>query len=75
MDLQIDVSKIEGDITVVRVSGQMTFKEANALESSIHALLDQGEPKIIVDLIGVEQLDNVGGLSLVRSFFAAREVP
>ena len=73
MALQMDTAKIDPDITVVRVSGSMTFEETDALLVFIRGLLDQGAKKLILDLSGVQQIDRVGGVSLVRCFFAARD--
>ena len=73
MALQLETDKITPDITVVRVSGSMTFEEADTVLSLIVALLDRGVKKLIMDLSGVAHIDRVGGISLVRCFFAARE--
>lgn len=73
MALQLETAKISPDITVVRVSGNMTFEETDAVPSLIAALLDRGVKKVILELSGVAHIDTVGGVSLVRCFFAARE--
>jgi anti-anti-sigma factor len=73
MTLQAETDKISPDIAVVRFSGKMTFEETGAFASPIRALLGQGAKKIILDLSGVERIDSVGGIALVRCFFAARD--
>jgi anti-sigma B factor antagonist len=73
MGLQVETARIEPDITVVRISGNLTFEATDAVPSLIVALLDRGVKKLILDLNKVDQIDSVGGVSLVRCFFAARE--
>lgn len=73
MALQLKTAKIDLDITVVQVSGNMTFEESDAVPSLIAALLSGGAKKLILDLSGVQQIDGIGGVALVRCFFAARE--
>ena len=73
MGLQLETARIEPDITVVRISGNLTFEQTDAVPSLIAALLDRGVKKIILDLNDVQQIDSAGGVSLVRCFFVARE--
>ena len=73
MALQVATDHIEPDIAVVRVSGSMTFEETDAVPPLIVALLDRGVKKLILDLSGVTQIDSIGGVSMIRCFFAARE--
>lgn len=73
MALQVETAKIDPDVAVVRVSGNMTFEATGALRPVIRALLDQGMKKLILDLSGVEEIDRVGGVALIRCFFEARE--
>jgi anti-anti-sigma factor len=47
--------------------------ETDALESHIRNLMGRGGKKLIFELSGVEQIDSIGGVALVRCFFAARE--
>ena len=73
MALQLETAGIEPGITVVRVSGRLTFEETGALPFLVRVLLDVGEKKLILDLSGVERIDSLGGTSLIRCFFAAKE--
>ena len=73
MALQLETAKISPDLTVVRVSGHLTFEGTDAVPSLIVALLDRGVNKFILHLGGVQQIDSLGGVALIRCFFAARE--
>lgn len=73
MALQLKTAKIDLDITVVQVSGKMTFEASDAVPTLIAALLDSGTKKLILELSGVDQIDSIGAVALVRCFFAARE--
>lgn len=73
MSLLLENTGIDTDIKVVRVSGNMTFEETDAFASLIRVLLNQGAKRIILDLSAVEQIDSLGGVSIIRCFFAARE--
>ncbi len=73
MRLQAEVARFGPDIAVVRVSGGMTTGETDALISLVQVLLDCGEKKLIVEVSGIQEIDSLGGTSLIRCFFAARE--
>ena len=73
MALHLKMAKVDLDITVVQVSGKMTFEASDALPARIAALLDSGTRKLILELSGVDQIDSIGAVALVRCFFAARE--
>jgi anti-anti-sigma factor len=71
--LKVQTSKIEPDIVVVRLSGTITLDEADEVESLIDGLLKRCEKKLILELSGINRIDSVGGMVLVRCFFASRE--
>lgn len=73
MGLKVQTSRIEPDIVVVRLSGSMTLDEADEVKSLISVLLQRGEKKLILELSGIKRIDSVGGMGLVRCFFASRE--
>lgn len=74
MSLRVEASKIEPDIVVVYLSGSMTMgPETDSLESLVRDRVERGDKKIIFELSGVERIDSVGGMVLIRCFFAARE--
>ena len=74
MSLQAETSKFEPDIVVVHLSGSMTLEETEELTSLVGDLLVRGKKKLIFDLSGIRQIDSVGGVTIVRCFFAAKEV-
>lgn len=73
MSLQAAIASVDPEITVVHVSGAMTLEEASALISLVQVLLDRGEKRIVLELGGIQTIDSLGGTSLIRCFFAARE--
>ena len=73
MGLKVQTSRIEPDIVVVHLSGSMTLDETEEVDSLISGLLQRGEKKLILELSGINRIDSVGGMELVRCFFASRE--
>ena len=73
MSLHAEIARIDPDIAVVHVSGGMTSDDAGPLTSLVQVLLDRGEKKIILELAAVQTIDSLGGTSVIRCFFAARE--
>lgn len=67
------MGRIEPDIAAVRASGNMTFQRSDSFSSSIRTLLDHGEKKLILDLGGVGEIDSLGCVTVIRSYFGARE--
>jgi len=72
VSLQAETTKVEPDIVVVHLSGVMTLGEIEDLVSFVRDLLDRGEKKLIFDLSGIRRIDSVGGMTMVRCFFAAK---
>lgn len=74
MSLRVEVSKLEPDIVVLHLSGHMTIgPETDALESLVRDRVSRGDRRLIFDLSGVQRIDSVGGVMLLRCFFTARE--
>jgi anti-sigma B factor antagonist len=72
MDLGLDVSEQNGH-AVLAVSGEVDVATVPRLREQLHALVAEGNRRIIVDLDGVDFLDStglgvlVGALKRVRS--------
>jgi anti-sigma B factor antagonist len=61
LSVKIQSSKVEPDITVVRLLGNITVgSDGHLLEPYLKELLAQGARKVIFDLSGVEHLDSSG---------------
>lgn len=73
MGLQADTRKIDPAVTVVQLSGNLTFEDTSILTSLIQVLLDRGEKKLVLELSGIKQIDSLGGASLIHCYFVARE--
>ena len=73
MSLRVETSKVEPNIVVLHFSGSLTIGETDALEPHVCNLIGRGDKKIIFELSAVERIDSVGGVTLVRCYFAARE--
>lgn len=58
-----------GDVTIVDLQGRITIGLSNDLLSSkLRDLLTGGSRKLLINLVGVPQMDSSGISSLVRSF-------
>ena len=74
MSLRVETSKIEPDIVVLLLSGSMTMgPETDALESLVRDRVKGGDKKLVFELSGVERIDSIGGMMLLRCFISARE--
>ena len=50
-----------GDVTILTLTGQILLDDGDlAIRSHVHALMDRGRLKIIVDLGGVTYMDSAG---------------
>ena len=68
MGLQISARKV-GDITILDIQGRVTIGLSNdQLSSELRELTDGGVRKVLINLVGVPQMDSSGISSLVRSF-------
>ena len=71
MSVKIQSSKIEPDIVVVRLLGNLTVtSEGHLVEPLLKDLLQQGTRKLIFDLRGVEHMDS-SGVELIYSCSSA----
>lgn len=69
MNLQIDMSRIEREILLVKLSGNITgWGNQSNDEPFIQDLLHQGEKRLIVDLSGINQMDSSGVQLLYECF-------
>ena len=61
-----------GAITVVDISGMVTYNEAGALHETFLDLLHSGRKNILLNLSDVTQLDSSGIGALARAFATVR---
>jgi anti-sigma B factor antagonist len=74
VSLQLETTKVEPGITVIRLVGSLIEgPEAYALERLVYDLVGRGEKKLILDLGGVSRIDSGGARSVIQSFFNMRE--
>jgi len=59
-----------GQVSVVEVSGKLTFLESGALSNSIAQLLKEGRKQILLNLRGLTYLDSSGIGELVRAYMS-----
>jgi anti-sigma B factor antagonist len=58
-----------GDVTVLDLQGRVTIGRGNdLLGNELRELFDRGTRKLLINLIGVPQMDSSGLSTLVRSF-------
>lgn len=60
--------RYSGDVTLIDLSGSLTFQEIAVLGKTIRDLLNGGHKKFILNLNGVRSLDSSGIGELVRSY-------
>jgi len=61
-----------GTVTVVDISGMVTYNEAGALHETFLELLRNGRKNILLNLSNVTQLDSSGIGALARAFATVR---
>jgi anti-sigma B factor antagonist len=74
VSLQIEISRIDAEVVLVKLSGNMTRWEERFMdERFMFDLLQRAEQNLIVDLFGVNQIDSSGIQVLYAWFSAVRE--
>jgi anti-sigma B factor antagonist len=64
-----------GDVTVLDLQGRVTIGRGNdLLGNELRELFDRGTRKLLINLIGVPQMDSSGLSTLVRSFVSLQRV-
>jgi anti-sigma B factor antagonist len=75
MSLQIEISRTEADVVLVKLLGNVTQWEERFLdERFMYDLLERPDQKLIVDLFGVNQIDSSGIQVLYAWFSTVRKV-
>ena len=74
MSLEFETTRVEPDITVVRLVGRLTAgREGQALERLIYDLVGRGERKLILDLSGITKIDRAGARLVIQCLFIIRK--
>ena len=61
MEFEAQTHRIEPDITVVEISGQLDLStNLLAIESLLAKLIEEGARKLVVDLTGITYIDSAG---------------
>ena len=63
----------ETGAAVISPTGRMTMVTAPALREAIHALVNEGSARVVIDLAGVEYIDSSGLGALISGLRAARQ--
>jgi anti-sigma B factor antagonist len=72
--LQISARQ-SGDVTVLDLQGRVTIGRGNdLLGNELRELLEHGTRKLLINLIGVPQMDSSGISTVVRSFVSLQRV-
>lgn len=73
MSLQASSTRVEPDIVIVHLSGNIVvWPDHDVGLTLINDLISQGERKLILDLSGVENIDSSGMQVILESYSAAR---
>jgi len=74
VSLRSHTSRIEPDIVVVQLSGNVTLLTENQIaDPFVNELLDQNERKLVLDLSGVEHMDSSGVQLMVQCSTAVKK--
>lgn len=63
----------QSGVLVIRPEGRLNMVAAPALRKELHALVDKGNSRIVVDLSGTEFIDSSGLGALISGLKAARQ--
>ena len=63
--------RLSGDVTIVDLTGQVTFSEDKPVLDKVRQLLQQQQRKILFNLAGVPYIDSPGLGEIVGSYTAA----
>jgi anti-sigma B factor antagonist len=70
---QYDTRTSQSGALVIRPEGRLNMVAAPGLRKELHALVEQGNSRIVVDLSGTEFIDSSGLGALVSGLKAARQ--
>ncbi len=70
---QFDQRTMESGVVVVKPTGRLNMTAARMLREELHALVDSGGNRVVVDLSGVEFIDSSGLGALLSGLKAARQ--
>ena len=74
MSLQIETTKIEPGLTILRLVGSLIAgPEGHALEQLISDLVCRGEKRFVFDLSGIEKMDSTGAQFVIQCFLTVRQ--
>jgi anti-sigma B factor antagonist len=66
--------RIVGDVAIITVTGEITLNKGGEaqLHDSIRSVIQEGHPKVLVDLAGVSYVDSAGLGQLVQAHSVAK---
>ena len=70
---QFDQHTMESGVVVVRPTGRLNMTAARMLREELHAVVESGGSRVVVDLSGVEFIDSSGLGALLSGLKAARQ--
>jgi anti-anti-sigma factor len=65
--LEIQTKHLQPDVVILEITGRITGKECQQLESATESLVREKQKKIIFDLTGVTHIDSTGIAIIVAS--------
>lgn len=74
MELSIDFKDHNSDISVIEVSGEITFENADTFRESIDKKCDSGNKNLVVDLRNLKYMSSAGMGVLVHGLKIARKL-
>ncbi|MBF0407570.1 MAG: STAS domain-containing protein [Candidatus Riflebacteria bacterium] len=73
MTLQINSRSAENDVTVIEISGEISFENSEIFREKINELSDQGKNRIVIDLANLKYMSSAGMGVLVHGLKITRQ--
>jgi anti-anti-sigma factor len=70
---QFDQHTMESGVVIVKPTGRLNMTAARMLREELHALVETGANRIVVDLSGIEFIDSSGLGALISGLKVARK--
>ena len=64
--MEIEIQQEPGNVRVVRVRGELTGRDSDSIQKTLHPLIAARDAAMVVDLAGLDSVDS-GGLSQLIS--------
>lgn len=71
--IQFELHTLDSGVVVIKPSGRLNMVAAPALRKELHALVESGQKRVVVDLSAIELIDSSGLGALISGLKVARQ--